>query len=95
MITRTQLQAHEELWHLPDYQFVTHCFEVYGLNRGIYNTMDEWLYRFGIREVVQRRQTIAAFLSSPHLQERGNGRYLKFGKGGLTKQLYDFVQSSR
>ncbi|MFK7693678.1 RNA-binding protein [Paenibacillus sp. HJGM_3] len=74
----------------PDFKFVTYCFEQYGLNRGIYNTIDEWLYEYGYQHIVERRRTILAFLQS--LQD-GHPRhtFLKFGKGGLTKQLFDFI----
>jgi riboflavin kinase len=89
-----QNNGDESIWQLPDYQFVTHCFEVYGLNRGIYNTIDEWLYSFGVKDILRRRQLILSFLSSIHDVDRKQGRYLKFGKGGLTKQLYDFVHHS-
>ncbi|MCZ8522738.1 MULTISPECIES: RNA-binding protein [Paenibacillus] len=80
-----------DVLQLPDFQFVTYCFETFGLNRGIYNTIDEWLYRFGVREITQRRQTIIAFLTEQQRQGRSPGTYLKFGKGGLTKLLHEFV----
>ncbi|UUZ78979.1 hypothetical protein LJK88_27420 [Paenibacillus sp. P26] len=81
----------EETLQLPDLQFVNHCFRKYGLNRGIYNTIDEWLYRNGTREVIRRRQTILDFLSSLQQSEPGRSTFLKFGKGGLTKRLQEFV----
>lgn len=99
MIPQPQLQhsdqfSEDEAVHLPDYQFVTYCFHSYGLNRGIYNTIDEWLYRYGIRTVVERRRALVKFLAYTH-QESQQSRYLKFGKGGLTKQLETFMESHR
>ncbi|MCM3271337.1 RNA-binding protein [Paenibacillus elgii] len=94
MLTYTSLSEQfdeADVLQLPDHRFVTHCFEHYGLNRGIYNTIDEWLYRFGVRDIVQRRQAVLAFLASLHPPDRTAGTYLKFGKGGLTKQLFDFM----
>jgi hypothetical protein len=75
---------------VPDYKFVTYCFEQYGLNKGIYNTIDDWLYEYGFMHIVERRRMIIAFLESV---QKGHKRkpFLKFGKGGLTKQLFDFI----
>ncbi|MDF2669187.1 MAG: RNA-binding protein [Paenibacillus sp.] len=75
---------------VPDYKFVTYCFEQFGLNKGIYNTIDDWLYEYGFLHIVERRRIIIAFLQS---LQGGHSRntFLKFGKGGLTKQLYDFI----
>ncbi|MFE5317475.1 RNA-binding protein [Paenibacillus sp. NPDC056579] len=82
-----------DLVHLPDIQFVTYCFQMFGLNRGIYNTIDQWLYDSGYKDVLQRRKATVSFL---HLiNEKGGrertGSLLRFGKGGVTKQLYDFI----
>ncbi|UQZ81531.1 RNA-binding riboflavin kinase RibR [Paenibacillus konkukensis] len=82
-----------EVLHLPDIQFVTYCFQTFGLNRGIYNTIDQWLYGFGYRDVLQRRKSTLSFLRL--INARGgrerSGGILRFGKGGVTKQLYDFI----
>ncbi|MED4600773.1 RNA-binding protein [Paenibacillus validus] len=93
MLSRVENTSPSPDLQIPDFQFVTYCFEQYGLNRGIYNTVDEWLYRFGIRDIVARRQTIVDFLTSLQGEDRSKGVYLKFGKGGLTKQLSEFVVS--
>ncbi|WP_159883694.1 RNA-binding protein [Paenibacillus puerhi] len=90
MLLEAEQWQHPDV-QLPDIQFVTYCFEHYGLNRGIYNTVDEWLYEFGIRDIINRRRLIVEFLESLQGTERTRGTYLKFGKGGLTKQLSDFI----
>lgn len=84
-----------ELQHLPDILFVSYCFEAFGLNRGIYNTIDQWLYDFGCAHIVHRRHIILAFLEEMQSKfgRDNNGTILRFGKGGLTKQLYDFISS--
>lgn len=92
--TEERTLAEAEVLHLPDIQFVTYCFEIFGLNRGIYNTIDQWLFEHGFADIVQRRKIIVTFLNdlqAKHGLER-NGSILRFGKGGLTKQLYDYVQ---
>ncbi|MBE1441924.1 MULTISPECIES: hypothetical protein [unclassified Paenibacillus] len=86
--------SESEVLHLPDIQFVTYCFQTFGLNRGIYNTIDQWLYNFGYKNVLQRRSATVSFLNlvkEKNGAERTNGSILRFGKGGVTKQLYDFI----
>ena len=80
----------EDHTNLPDNRFVSYCFERYGLNRGVYNTIDDWFYRHGVTSITERREFIIIFLVS--LQE-GRATYgpLKFGKGVLTKRLLDFM----
>lgn len=81
-----------EALHLPDFQFVNYCFQTFGLNRGIYNTIDQWLYKFGYREIITRRSVTIDFLQDIQLKHgRDRSSMLRFGKGGLTKQLDDFV----
>lgn len=78
--------------HLPDIQFVNYCFQTYGLNRGIYNTIDQWLFTFGYREIIGRRRITIDFLKDIHNKHgRDRSSILRFGKGGLTKQLHDFI----
>jgi riboflavin kinase len=82
--------------HLPDIQFVNYCFQRFGLNRGIYNTIDQWLYSFGYRDIVVRRSITVEFLQDiQHKHGKDRSSLLRFGKGGLTKQLYDFIHLPR
>ncbi|TDF99684.1 RNA-binding protein [Paenibacillus piri] len=79
--------------HWPDIRFVAYCQQTFGLNRGIYNTIDQWLYDFGYRDILSRRALTLAFLNDfkeKHGAEH-RGPILRFGKGGLTKQLHDFI----
>ena len=71
--------------HLPDLQFVQFCEERFGLNRGIYNTIDSWFFHKGIIDIVNRRKTIVHFLENI-AQPTQNGK-LKFGHGGLSSYL--------
>ncbi|MFD0679817.1 MULTISPECIES: RNA-binding protein [unclassified Paenibacillus] len=85
--------SESEVQHLPDIQFVNYCYQTFGLNRGIYNTIDQWLYDFGFRDIVGRRELTIAFLNDVQKKngKERTGTILRFGKGGLTKQLYDFI----
>ena len=47
----------KNLHHLPDLRFAKWCEETYSVNRGVYNTIDEKLYRLyhvlGFEDLVQ------------------------------------------
>ncbi|WP_338780401.1 hypothetical protein [Metabacillus sp. FJAT-52054] len=45
----------------PDLVFQQYCKEVFGVNRGIYNTIDEWFFQAGAVSVLERRQIIVNF----------------------------------
>ncbi|KZZ84480.1 hypothetical protein [Bacillus sp. SJS] len=75
----------------PDLVFQQYCKEVFGVNRGIYNTIDEWFFQAGAVSVLERRQIIVNFLqdlSEPNQGEKA--ALLKVGKGGLVPALYAF-----
>lgn len=71
--------------HLPDLHFVQFCEERFGLNRGVYNTIDSWFYHKGVTDIINRRKSILHFLGNIR-QSIQNGR-LKFGHGGLSMCL--------
>ncbi|WP_010288717.1 hypothetical protein [Kurthia massiliensis] len=75
----------EEIFHLPDLQFVQFCEKRFALNKGIYNTIDSWFYDTGITDIVERRKLIFQF-SMQHCTEK-----TKFGPGGLTRKLEAFM----
>lgn len=79
--------------NLPDLQFFLWCQHHYKLNRGVYNTIDAWLYEYGIVSIIHRRIYIVAFLNfikeNEHLQEAH--KFIRFGNGGLAKKLHLFM----
>lgn len=81
---------HDEI-HLTDLSFIQLCQSEYGINRGIYNTIDSWFYQKGVLNIVHRRKIILDFLRSigGNLQ---NKKQIKFGHGGLTPQLESYWQ---
>ncbi|WP_205650859.1 hypothetical protein [Ectobacillus funiculus] len=89
---RTSLKQNEYL-NLPDLQFFNWCNQQYRLNRGIYNTIDEWFYHYGIKEILSRRIYILAFLGfvQETEQESDQHKFIRFGNRGLTKQLTEFI----
>ena len=80
--------------HLPDIRFSRYCLEKFRLNRGVYNTIDMWLYDHGFREVAERRRLALAFLEFHCRNEpAGEGAaFCKFGKGHLVERLTAFVR---
>jgi len=83
----------QKILHLPDYRFAAWCLRRYGVNRGIYNTIDERLFQFGIKDIVTRRMTILSFLNQVQQSQlhQGNGKKIKFGKGLLISTLTQFL----
>jgi riboflavin kinase len=76
--------------HWPDLQFIDWCSYHYGINRGIYNTIDAWFYAYGILNLTERRRAILQFL-----KQAGKREGVKFGKGGLTSNLEQFAAYSK
>ena len=78
-------------FQMPDLFFARICEEKYGVNRGIYNTVDEWFFKQGIEEIVERRKTMLTFFDSIKKVENKQGK-IKFGPKGLTERLTQFYQ---
>lgn len=97
LIRNTQLNGNKfqssEYLHLPDLQFFNWCNQLYGINRGVYNTIDQRLFDFGIISIYSRRIHLLAFLDSigKDSQEREHHKFIRFGPGGLTSRLKEFV----
>lgn len=85
-----------EYVNLPDLQFFLWCNKNFRLNRGIYNTIDSWLYDLGIHHIIVRRIYLIAFLDfvKETLPEERNQKFLRFGNGGLTRKLQQFIDET-
>lgn len=79
--------------NLPDLQFFNWCNQLYGINRGVYNTIDQWLFEFGIISIYNRRINLLAFLNDIQVgsTEKNDHKFIRFGPGGLTSRLNEFV----
>lgn len=75
--------------HLPDLLFVQWCEKRYGLNRGVYNTIDAWFYENGTKDIIKRRTSIVYFLNH-YTQNHLDGERIKFGQGRLTSVLSEY-----
>ncbi|WP_223881918.1 hypothetical protein [Niallia endozanthoxylica] len=83
----------EETVNIPDLLFINICNERYGINRGVYNTIDAWFYNQGIHQITERRHTILSFLEYIKENCLTDNRRCKFGHGGLTVKLEEFYFS--
>jgi len=84
------LAAYEPVINLPDLHFYKWCDKTYGINRGVYNTLDLQLYENGHEDLFGRRLFIICFLSYLRAKDAGSER-LRFGKGGLAETLSAYI----
>lgn len=83
--------------NLPDLLFFNWCHQQYQVNRGVFNTIDQWFYEYGIVNIHYRRIQLMAFLDfvKDEITKQDQSKYIRFGHGGLTKRLNEFVNDSR
>lgn len=101
LMTRYQLKATSESYkkhasiHLPDLLFVQYCGKNFGINRGIYNTIDEFLYEKGIMQITRRREVILNFLlylnNTNGIKENGK---INFNNYRLSNRLEDYCEKT-
>ena len=78
--------THEEMLNLPDILFARLCESKFAINKGVYNTIDNWFFEKGIVQITSRRELILTFFQSIYIQQTK----VKFGPGGLTMKLDTF-----
>ena len=79
--------------NFPDLQFYNWCNQQFRINRGVFNTIDQWFYDFGITEVILRRIYILSFLNFVREAESKaeQQKFIRFGKRGLVNRLFEFI----
>ncbi len=87
-ITKEQLN----FVNLTDLQFTGLCKEKYGVNKGLYNTIENYFAKKGIRNILYRRVYILEFLNDVQRRKGKECRetHVTFGSGGLAKALHNF-----
>ncbi|OES44586.1 hypothetical protein BA724_09980 [Domibacillus iocasae] len=89
-----KLSTKPDVIHLPDLQFIQYCHDQFGINRGVYNTIDAWFFQKGTKNILDRRRKIHHFLMDLQQKSaRKKGEKIKFGHGNLTKMLNDYIGS--
>jgi len=88
---REDLHKMTMIVHHTDFEFQSICKEGYGINRGVYNAIDDWFYNKGIINIVERREIILEFLSYMiEAMESESPFKVRFGSKGLVINLKDF-----
>lgn len=83
--------SQEKIINKTDLHFFKYCQEQFGINRGVYNTIEQWFYNKEIYEIYTRRKYILEFLKYVFGDDKGTG---KFGEHGLTLNLKKFLKSN-
>lgn len=79
----------QQIINLPDLAFQQFCESQFGLNKGIYNTIEAWFYKKGFYDIRSRRSEVLEFIQFV-LPEHQSKR-VKFGSGGLVQKLNEYV----
>ncbi|MFB6466974.1 hypothetical protein ACE38V_09130 [Cytobacillus sp. Hz8] len=81
--------------NLPDLRFYQWLNHLYNINKGVFNTIDQWFYENGFENIYCRRIYILSFLEYVQKEEmvKKKGKYVRFGHGGLICQLRRFCES--
>jgi riboflavin kinase len=85
--------------NMTDLSFAELCKAKYGVNRGIYNTIDSWFFEKGLENILLRREMILNFLeflcSRFEIKVKNDGIKLKTGNGGLTHSLERYWNANK
>lgn len=89
-----KLNNNTDIIHLPDRLFTQFCNDQFGINRGVYNTIDSWFFQKGITNIMERRKSIYDFLNKWIQDDTGDyhGK-IKIGHGNLTRKLNEYFLS--
>lgn len=85
----------KDVVHYSDLYFVNFCGETYGINRGVYNTIDSWFYAKGMNNIIERRKNIIRFLECVQIDRCQHNSRVKFGNGGLKIKLNHYLYSKQ
>jgi riboflavin kinase len=86
----------EHQFNVADLSFFKFCHEKYGINKGVYNCIDAWLYNEGFIDIIHRRKTILSFLRFIQINYNHSGmNSIKFGHGGLTPRLNEYMKTTK
>lgn len=83
--------------NLPDLAFFQWCHSQFGVNKGVYNTIDTWLYESGVEEILERRNYTEEFLRyiKDVQLDSDQHRFLRLDNGRLIRRLYEFVERNK
>ena len=82
-------ELQKKIINKTDLHFFRYCEDNYGINRGVYNTIDQWFYKKDIYCITERRLYIIEFLKCVFGPDKGFDKFGK-GRGKVTSRLHDF-----
>ncbi|EGQ26487.1 hypothetical protein ABZ756_10170 [Mammaliicoccus sciuri] len=82
----------EKAIHLPDIAFVRLCNDRFGVNKGLYNTIDTFFYDRGFEEILERRKNVLVFLEYIKRTSGTKEQRVKFGSGGLSLKIEEYLK---
>lgn len=86
------MMNHKDIIHLTDLSFQKFCEENFGVNRGVYNTIEKWFYERGVNNIIKRRLVILKFLNyAAYRTIQSRNSKVRFGHGGLKNCLDEFM----
>ncbi|MBA9028518.1 hypothetical protein [Peribacillus huizhouensis] len=80
-------EIQEQIINKTDLHFFRYCQEQFGINRGVYNTIEQWFYNKEVQEIAYRRKFVLRFLKHVYGDEKGSGKFLD---EGLVSRLHKF-----
>jgi len=83
------LKVDNQVIHHTDFSFQKSLYYQFGINRGVYNTIEQWFFDHGYTEVTGRRTEIIKFLRCVSERFHKNGKLI-FGSGRLTSCLEEY-----
>lgn len=90
------VEEHHSLVQLPDYLFVKYFQNEYGLNRGVYNTIDKWFYsEMNQDSIVERRKTIIDFIEYYCDYNQSDTNKFIVGRGNLVNYLEKYSKENK
>lgn len=93
-IFKNYSKKQQEHLYLPNVRFYEWCHKEFKINKGIYNTIDEHFYEYGISDLFFRRLYLLTFLEfvSHAIPKSNTKKFIQFGNGGLSRKLDQFMQ---
>lgn len=88
------MKHNPDIFNLPDLLFVQVCNEKYGVNKGVFNTIDTWFYQRGVINILNRREAIFEFLEWFKAGSEKTQGKIKIGHGNLSNKLKLYFESA-
>lgn len=89
------MKTDRDLMHQTDLSFQRLIYKEFGINRGVYNTIDQWFFDQGCINIVERRTEMIHFLHFSLKICEGPESKLVFGSGRLVSNLANYLEKNK